>query len=264
MMSAEDPPGVDENHPFYKSVVEAANLEREAMAMDTNGDKKGACAKYEESARKLNEAVNIHAPKGHADVATLMSHSEQILRRTKYLKECRGTPSDIDTHIKSVQLTMQASSLMQDAQNKAGGSKKLAAAAGLGALGGFVMLGGVGALAGAAGGLYAVTQPGNVGVAARSAADSALTAGAGAKEYNEKHQITNKAFALGKSLLNKGAELNEKHDITGRISSGVTAATNKAKEVNEKHDITGKTGAALSQGMEKMTESLNKNNTNRA
>jgi len=262
-MMSEDPPAVDENHPFYKAVVEASKLEREAMELDTNGDKQGACAKYEDSAKRLNEAVNMHAPRNHPDIPTLKTHREQILNRVKYLQSHTGSSptSAIDAHIKSVQLTLQASNMMQDAQNKAGGTKRLAAAAGIGAIGGFFVLGGVGAVAGAGAGLFAVTQPGKVGDTARMASDKAIDAGKSAKEYNEKHQITNKALALGQSLVTKGKEFNEKHDVTGKIATGVSTATAKAKEVNEKHDLTGKAGRGISTGMDKITSSLNKDRT---
>lgn len=250
---------VDENHPFFKSVFEASTLEREAMELDSGGDAKAAASKYEAAAAKIDSGIRQHAPKGHHDIPTLNTHRLQILERAKYLKKTNnGMASPIEDHIKTVQLTMKASDAVRDAQGKAGSAGRLTAAAGLGAVAGFMVLGSFGACAGVAGGLYAVTQPGKVGDAARGASDKTIEATHGAMAYNDKHQLTNKAFNLGKSLINKAKEVNEKHDITGKISSGASMAANKAKEINEKHDVTGKTGGALSSGMQKLTNSLNK------
>eukprot|EP00397_Hematodinium_sp_SG-2012_P033472 GEMP01035767.1.p1 GENE.GEMP01035767.1~~GEMP01035767.1.p1 ORF type:complete len:271 (+),score=71.81 GEMP01035767.1:171-983(+) len=258
----------DQDDAFVNCVVEASTVEQEAIAFDQQGDVKSACSKYRESAAKLDIAAHQLAPRNHPDIESLVIHRKQLMSRVAYLEQPTGGAErrPIQDHIQAAQLTLQAADAATFAKAKvdgAGGGKVVAAAAGIGAVGGLVVLGtifggGVGIIAGAGAGAYAATRSDKVGEVARSAAGGAISTVHKAKDFNEKHELTGKALTLGQSIWSKAKEVNEKHDITGKVAHGAAATAAKAKEVNEKYKITDKAGGAMSSGMEKASEKLSR------
>jgi len=262
---------VDENHPMMQQVLQGSQMENEAMDADRTGNAKVAIQKYKAAIEHFTKALQA-APRDHADIPALNAHVNELRARHVYLEKNSGGQaplSPLETQIKAVQLTMQASAAAQKAQNAAGGTKRIGAAAAIGAAGGLFLLGPIGAVAGIAGGIAAVTAQGAVGDAARNASDGAIGAAEKAKEVNDKHDLTGKMKNFGTNLFNKAKDVNDKHQITTKVSAGASAAANKAKEINEKHHITEKVADATAKGLDKANSALasktnnNNQNTNR-
>jgi len=170
---------MDSSSEFTSSVVAGSELEQKAIEHDRAGDAKNARIQYLKAAEQFRVAVVENAPDKHPDIAAIVKHREQVLARAAYLEKDVTERSPVEDHIQAAQLTMQYYGQAQEAKETAGGAKRLAGGAALGALGGFVVLGsllggGVAVVGGAASGLYLTTRKDKVGDVARSAADGAI------------------------------------------------------------------------------------------
>ena len=109
--------------------------------------------------------------------------------------------------------------------DQSAGKSKLhtvAACAGVGAVGAFMLLGGwVGTIPAAVGGAalagYAATRQDGVGEAARAVGDGVITAGSKAQELNEKHHITDKMRDVAVKAANKAKEVDDKYHVIDQV-----------------------------------------------
>lgn len=66
-----------------------------------------------------------------------------------------------------------------------------------------------------------------------------------AKDYDEKHMITDKLKAGADNIKAKAAEIDAQYKITETVQAGVNAVTDKAKAVDERFGITATANAAF-------------------
>jgi hypothetical protein len=168
------------------------------------------------------------------------------------------------------------------AVRRAGGTATMSAAAAVGGVAGFLLLGPVAAVAAAGVAAYATTRRDGVGSAARAPGQGAVAAAHAASEFDAKHGITTKAKACvvapggsgerceragslaprpptkaaALAAAEKAKEINTKYGVAEKLQSGVASAVNKAKEVEHKHHVTEKVGNALSSGLERLAAAL--------
>jgi len=236
------------------------------MALDRQGDTKGAASKYEEAARVLQEAAGLAAAAHPEDAPKLEQHRSELLQRAEHLKGLKEgqTPTiPLEQQVHAVQLGMQAASSAQAATSAAGGLPTMAAAAGVGAVGGFLVLGGiVGAtaavVAGGAAAAYASTRQDQIGEAARGVGNMTLAAGQKAKAINQEHQITDKAVAMGKAAVEKAKEVDNKYSLVDKAKEGVSKGVQSAKEFENKYHVTDKIASGVSKGLSKATDLMSK------
>jgi hypothetical protein len=240
-------------------VMAASMAENEAIDSDRKNQRAEAIAKYEESVREYTAAIAAALPNHSEDRPKLIEHKKQVESRIATLKSSPTSAIPVEDQIKSVQLAMAGASTANAAVQSAGGMKTMAACAGLGAVGGAIILGGglgltaIGAVGGAAGAAYVATRQDAVGDAARSAGNTALQGVAKAQEVNQKHQITTKIADAGSAAAAKAKAINEQHQITSRISSATAGAVSKAKEIEAKHQVTDKVASGFAKGLDKVS-----------
>lgn len=252
---------------FRAQVSRISVLEAEAMHRDRRGEFRDACAKYREAAAELGYALSQLGTTYHPDAATLERHRGQLLDRAAYLEHPLGGAAarrPIEDHIQTVQLSMNSTNRGSVSSEEGGGGKVIAAAAGIGAVGGLILLGPIvgsslGIVAGAAAVGYASTRDDKVGNVARSAASTASDGVMATKKFNDDHNISGKAVALGQNAWTRAKEVNEKHDITGKVERGAGKTVAAVKGVNEKFKITDKAGAMISSGLDKANAKLSRN-----
>lgn len=242
----------------------AAAAEQEAIELDRKNKSAEAAAQYQIAMKLLEEAEKLAASAHKDDVPKLAEHRKELGDRVKYLQGLKGGQAPtipIEDQIKAVQLGMHAADQAQGAAAAAGGVKTLGAAAACGAVGGFIVLGGIlgttiAVAGGAAGMAYAATRKDEVGDAARGLGNMTLAGASKVKEIDHEHNLTGKAKDLGSAAVSKAKEINDKHGITDKVKDGTSKAVAKAKEIEEKHNVTGKVAAGLSKGMAKATDIL--------
>jgi len=135
---------------------------------------------------------------------------------------------------------------------KGGGLNTMAAAAGVGAVAGAVLMGPVTAVVGAGMAAYATTRDDDVGKAARITGQTAVTGVTKAREFDKEHDLTTKASRGIKAVWSKGKALNEEHKIAERAGSAGKKLATSLSEMNAKYDLTGKIGKGLSKGFDKL------------
>jgi len=169
-----------------------------------------------------------------------------------------GEPPSIplEQHVHSVQLTMQAACAEPAAGGAVGGMPTIAAAAGIGAIGGAVVLGGLvgtaaAVVAGGAGMAYASTRQGVVGESARGVGNMALAAGSKAKQINEDHKITEKATEVGKAVVGRAKDVDSQYQISDKAKVGISKGLDTAKTVDQKYQVTDKVAGGVAKGLQK-------------
>mmetsp|Transcript_31607 Transcript_31607/g.58065 ORF Transcript_31607/g.58065 Transcript_31607/m.58065 type:complete len:274 (+) Transcript_31607:43-864(+) len=250
--------GVDE---CVSQTLAASEAEESAIGFDRKGLFKDAIAKYEECIQGLSAAIKTSDADHKEDKPALEDHRKQVLGRMSYLRGFKGNADEatpVEEHITPIQLNMQAE------QKKGHGAlSKIAAAAGLGAAAGFVVLGGVlgGALAIAGGGAaaaYVATREDGIGDAARKAGDVTLSGADRAMELNREHKITDKLAEAGRNAIERAKEANEKYHITEKARASMDAAVSKAQDIEQKHHVTDKVAAGFASGVEAISNAMSK------
>lgn len=278
--------------PCLQYVLLAAAAENEAIQLDRAGQSTAALTKYEESEQHFGNAVSSAAPEHAADQPLLAKHREQILLRIRHLKSLHGEPSTVrvEDHIKTIQLGMQAMETVQKLQehgerasqvaHERGGTTAVAGATGVGAVAGLVALGPLGALAGAALGIYAATRQDGVGDTARSVGqqgaavahgaaefnrehkvvertvDGLSTAARAAQKVNEEHHVTDRVVEAGTAAVGTVQQVNREYRVSERVVGGIGAALTKAGEIDREHRVSQKIGQGLSAGLSAITAAL--------
>lgn len=242
------------------TVMAASSAEMAAVDLDRSGNNQAAIQKYEESVRQLEAAIAITSSGGdHAeDHPKLVQHRDEVRTRITYLRGLAGKAPTIpvEEQIKAVQIGMQAASSAASAAGQAGGVKTLAACAALGAGAGLMMLGPVGAVAGAVGAGYVATRQDKAGEVARSAGGLGVAAVTKAKEINDQHQISTKVVEAGKHGFAAAKEADTKYGVTTKISSAASTAMAKGREIEQTHHVTDKVASGFSKGLTKLTAVL--------
>lgn len=224
-------------------VLAFSSLESSAITLDRSGDSTGALKLYKAAAAELEASVKTADIAHQADKPHLVQHLYELKARMKYLKGLHGNPPSIpvEEHIKPVQLAMT-----QDVSNTTQASnsklKTVAACAGVGAAGAFVLLGGwVGTIPAVVGGAavagYAATRQDGVGEAARTVGGGVIAAGDRAQELNEKHHITDKMKEVAMKAKDRAKEVDNKYHVVDHVKEGAERAAAKAKEVDEKYHV---------------------------
>lgn len=241
-----------------EKVVAAAQLEQQAISLDRQGSVTAARGKYSEAATLLQTAAESAATVYPEDVPSLQQHRKELLVRSEYLAsvkegEVPGIP--LEQHVHSVQLTMQAAGA-EAAADGAKGMQTIAAAAGIGAIGGAIVLGGLvgtaaAVVAGGAGMAYASTRQGVVGDSARGVGNMALAAGTKAKQINEEHKISEKATEVGKAVIGRAQEVDSQYQISNKAKVGISKGLDTAKSLDQKYQVTDKVAGGLAKGLDK-------------
>mmetsp|Transcript_77312 Transcript_77312/g.151697 ORF Transcript_77312/g.151697 Transcript_77312/m.151697 type:complete len:283 (-) Transcript_77312:36-884(-) len=255
-----------EQDPCMSRVIAASVLENEAIDLDRRGDIPGAVAKYQESEKKLAEAISMALPDHAEDHPKLVQHRQEIVTRVEYLRGLgRGAQPTIpvEDQIRAVQLGMRATTGAQAALNTAGGAKTVAAVAALGAGAGFLVLGstigtGLSIVGGAVAASYCATRSDKVGEATRAVGGLAVKGAEKAAELNEKHKVTDRMMEAGTAAAAKAKETDQKYGFSTKITTGVKAAVKAAQDFDEKHHATDKVAAGVSRGFSKISEALEK------
>jgi len=250
--------------------MQGATAENEAIALDRAGQYEGAIAKYEECERHFAMAVGFAQPDHAQDQPKLQAHREQVLSRLVHLKSLNGAESTVpvEDQIKTIQLGMQAAQSAERtaaaavaATESAGGMGTLGAVSAIGAGVGFLALGPLGLIAGAAGSAYMATRQDGVGATTRQVGSTAITAAQGAKELDQKHRVSQNLMAAGGAAATQIAETNQKYGITDKISTGVGAAASRLSQIEREHHVTEKMAAGLSAGLSAVTRALSPRQT---
>lgn len=246
-----------------RRVIDASILENEAIDLDRAGQVHAALKKYEECESMLASAIAVALPAYKEDHPKLVQHRKEVLDRVEHLKGLKGDVPTIpvEQQIKAVQLGMQATSAASSAMSSAGGMKTLAACAALGAVGGFLVLGGtlgatISLVGGAASAAYCATRGDKVGEITRGAGAAAIAGADKAVELNREHKVTEKLADAGTKAIEVAKQVNDKYKISDKVADGVSKAITKAKEIEEKHHVTDKVAAGLSAGLAKLSSAL--------
>uniref|UniRef100_A0A7S0FIQ9 MIT domain-containing protein n=1 Tax=Pyrodinium bahamense TaxID=73915 RepID=A0A7S0FIQ9_9DINO len=249
--------------PCTQRVLAASVAENEAISLDRAGNVAAAIQRYEECERELSGAIGLALPAHADDHPKLVQHRKEILDRIAHLKSLNGAAPTIpvEQQINAVQLGMQATGAASSAVSSAGGAKTLAACAALGAVGGFVVLGGtVGAglsiVGGAAGAAYVATRQDKLGDAARTAGSCAIAGVEKAKKLNDEHKVTAKIADAGSKAVTAAKTVDEKYKISDKVSHGVGTILSKAQEIEQKHQVTDKVASGISKGFGKLSSAL--------
>lgn len=245
-------------------VAAASTAENTAIALDRSGDVRSALTHYEDCARQLQAAIDTALPAHAEDQPKLVQHRTEILARVDHLKSLRGGAAPtipLEQQIRAVQLGMQASSAASDAASSAGGVKTIGAVAAMGAVGGFMLLGGtIGAplavLGGATGAAYCATRQDGVGDAARKVGGVAIAGGERAQALNNEHNITGKVADVVQKAGRRSMEVNEKYQITNKVGAGINAGASTAQDVDEKYNVTGKVASGFSAVLSRLSIAL--------
>jgi hypothetical protein len=249
-----------------RHVMAGASHENEAIELDRAGKVSEALAKYAACEKELAASVAAALPAHAEDKPKLEAHRQEILQRMEHLKGLKAgeTPSiPVEQQIKSVQLGMQVSSAAQEAAQRAGGVKVVAATAAVGAACSFMILGGAigttfAVVGGAGAAAYATSRDDKIGEAARKVGQVTLAGVDKAKAIDEEHHLTEKAATAAKTGVAKAREVDAKYGISDKVSTGAGAAFSKIKAIEEKHQLTDKVAAGVGKGLTRASRVLSK------
>ncbi len=230
--------------PVSQLLTEASSVEQGAIIFDRSGDISRAIPEYSKCLGLLTEALSL-IPLSHPDCSALEQHVVEIQSRVSYLSSLPVgvMPSiPLETHISPVQLSINAS------QNISAG-KTMGAAATLGGIGGLLLLGPLGLLAGAAGAAYATTREDNVGSTARDVARTGITALDKVVDIDRQNDISGRAKEFGAHAFSKASEFNQKYEVTDKVKRVSTSAINTVSEINDKYKIADTISSGISAGM---------------
>lgn len=219
-------------------------MEQGAIIFDRSGEIARAVPEYSKCVGLLTEALSL-IPLSHPDCGALEQHVIEIQSRISYLSSLpMGVmPSiPIETHISPVQLSINASQSLS-------AGKTMGAAATIGGLGGLLLLGPLGLLAGAAGAAYATTREDQVGTAARDVARSGVSVLDKVVDVDRQNDISGRAKEIGATAFSKASEFNQKYEVTDKLKRASTSAVNTVSELNEKYKISDSISSGISAGM---------------
>jgi hypothetical protein len=239
--------------PLSRLLTEASSLEQGAMIFDRSGNVARAIEEYNKSVGMLTEALSL-IPLSHPDCNSIEQHVVEIQSRVSYLSSLPMyvTPSiPLESHITPVQLSVNASRSMT-------ASTTMGAAATIGGIGGLLLLGPLGFIAGAAGAAYATTRDDEIGSTARGVATTSVNAFDTVVDVEKQHNITEKAKEFGNNAYTKASEFNQRYEVTDRVKQASDTAVRRMSEFNDKYKVTDKISSGISAGVSSLTSLWNR------
>jgi len=215
-------------------LTEAASIEQVAMSSDRSSDVQNAVSSYKIAIELLSEGLSL-IPLNHPDATPIEHHVSEIQNRISYLLSLPASSTPLiplESHISPCQLTVETSPAMST-------SKTMGTAAAIGGVGGMLLLGPIGLIAGAAGAAYAATRDDEIGDTTRGMARTSYAVVDRVREVDREHQITATAKAMGSAAIAKATEINEKYEVTETVKSAGNEAARRLSEMNQKYNITG-------------------------
>ncbi|EER16014.1 hypothetical protein Pmar_PMAR003477 [Perkinsus marinus ATCC 50983] len=205
--------------------TEAAIVEQQAMVHDKANRMQNAITCYVQASNRLAEAVSL-LPSAHPDVRAISQHR--------------------------VSLTMTSSAMAPPGEGRstAGPSTtEVGAAAALGGLGGMLLLGPFGMVAGAAGAAYCTTRNDAVGYAARGAGSCTAATVHQGTEIAQRYGIGQRAQSLVTGAAVRARELNDNYHVTENLRAGAATAGRRLTEFNQQYQVTDRIGSGLARGV---------------
>jgi len=236
-------------------LTEASRIEQEAMESDRAGNVSIALSRYFEAMNQLQTGLSL-CPYNDPDGLAIERHISEIQDRVKYLSSLSATAKPViplESHIHPVQLSIPVSPTNRPGVSAA---STMGAAAAIGGVGGLLLLGPLGLVAGAAGAAYATTRSDNIGSSARGVARGSISVIDKATEVNRDAGITDKAKQFGSAAVNKATEINEQYQVTATVKQVGSEAYKRLSSFNQEYKVTDKISAGLAAGFNTLSNFL--------
>ena len=237
-----------------ETLTSASQLEQAAIMADRGGQVADAIRFYSQSIEKLTYGLSL-CPHSHPDTVAIDRHISELQNRISYLSSLSATSRPLiplESHISPVELTVAPPS---PTGYSAKGST-MGAAAAIGGVGGLLLLGPLGLVAGAAGAAYASTRSDAVGSATRGVARGSVAVVDKVVDVEKQHHFTTKAMELGSAVYNKASEINQKYEVTDTVKTAGTAAFKRLATFNEQHGVTDKIASGVAAGISTLSNFL--------
>jgi hypothetical protein len=237
-------------------LTEAASIEQSAMTSDRSGSVRQAVDSYNACIERLSEGLSL-IPLNHPDAIPIEHHISEIQNRISYLLSLPETATPLiplESHISPCQLTVESSPSMS-------AGKTMGTAAALGGVGGLLLLGPLGLIAGAAGAAYASTRSDEIGDTTRVMARSSFAVVDKVREVDREHQISATAKAMGSAAIAKANEINQKYEVTETVKSAGAEAARRLSEINDRYKITDSISNGISSGFASLSSFLGSGRT---
>ena len=225
-------------------LTEAASIEQQAMSFDRSGQVSLAIQAYNSALAKLNEGLSL-VPLNHPDATPIEHHISEIQNRVSYLlslPESARPLIPLESHISPVQLTVETSPELSSTQT-------MGTAAAIGGVGGLLLLGPIGLIAGAAGAAYAATRDDDIGATTRGVAQKSYGVVDKVREVDREHQISATAKSVGTAAVAKVSEINEKYEVTETVKAAGSEAARRLSAFNDRYKITDSITSGISSGI---------------
>jgi hypothetical protein len=236
-------------------LTDASEIEQGAMFRDRNGDVPEALRLYQETVNLLQSALSL-CPFNDPDGLAIERHIHEIQIRLSYLSTLSASAKPLiplDTHIHPVQLSIPVS---PKSHTEPSSTTTMGAAAAIGGVGGLLLLGPLGLVAGAAGAAYATTRSDNIGSSARGVARGSISVIDKASELNREAGITDKAKQVGSAALNKAAAINEQYQVTTTVKAVGSEAFKRLSTFNEDYKVTDRIASGIAAGFSTLSNFL--------
>ncbi len=234
----------DQMSTLSQILTEAALIEQQAMAFDRTGQVQSAVQAYNTALAKFSEGISL-IPLNHPDAIPIEHHVAEIQNRVSYLlslPESARPLIPLESHISPVQLTVETSPELSSTQT-------MGTAAAIGGVGGLLLLGPLGLIAGAAGAAYAATRDDDIGVTTRGVAQKSYTVVDKVREVDREHQISATAKSMGSAAVAKVSEIDQKYEVTETVKAAGSEAARRLSAFNERYKITDSISNGISSGV---------------
>jgi hypothetical protein len=225
-------------------LTDAAAIEQQAMQLDRAGQVQAAAQTYNSALAKLSEGLSL-VPLNHPDATPIEHHISEVQNRVSYLlsmPESARPLIPLESHISPVQLSVESSQQLSSSQT-------MGTAAAIGGVGGLLLLGPIGLLAGAAGAAYAATRDDDIGATTRGVAQKSYSVVDKVREVDRDHQISATAKSVGSAAVAKVSEINQKYEVTDTVKGAGSEAARRLSAFNERYKITDSITSGISSGV---------------
>lgn len=225
-MAAYDDGTLDE---CIKHLALATVFEAEAARLERAGDVTAALLKYADCIKELVLAIAT-APEGSGDQAKLLTHLHQVHSRIQYLSGLRGAAPAVP-----VEQQIGSTSDLDLQKNAKHSSKLIIACAALGAAGGFLVLGPLGAVLGAT---YTAQA------ARREVSGTRL---------DQKFGLVQRLDSGFRQAVATSEGLDERYGVSEKLVAGALKAVSKTSELDRRYHVSDTVAARLQQAVERTT-----------
>ena len=237
-----------------QALTEASIAEQRAMEADRAARVSEAINLYTESIDKLRYGLSL-CPLNHPDAYPLQKHIAEIQNRLGYLSSLPVTAKPLiplESHIFPVELSVVSSS----SQGGSSAGSTIGTAAAIGGVGGLLLLGPLGLVAGAAGAAYASTRSDQIGSTTRGVARTSAAVVDRVLDVNREHGIASKAIEIGSAAVAKASEINEKYEVASRVKAAGSEAYKRLSTFDQEYKVTERIGSSISAGLTTITNFL--------